>query len=429
MKKIILIIVFIIGVIAVALLLYFTFFKSTSDAPINQQPVNQEPEVRLPVSKEAWQKMTLEERQRLGLPLTTWSDEEPITPLNPITNETVSPIEEISPIARGGLTQERSVSLDKTTGATLSSNGQNILYYNSQDGHFYRTTLDGERELLTDQIFNNVEKVTWAPTKDKAILEYPDGYKTVYNFETKKQVTLPFNWYDFSFSPTGKEIAFKLDSKYAENRWLSIASADGTGAVAIEHMGDNADKVIVNWSGNKQVLAFSRTGESRGAWEQSVLLVGRYGEKFTPLVVDGQGFESSWDNLGEKIAYSVYSPDTGYNPNLYVINATGNNAGYGKINTGLKTYSSKCAFNQLGDELYCAVPRDLPYGSGLVPELAANIKDDFYKVNLKTGQSTLLAESAFGSYQASSVFLSADESLLYFVDSRTGKLKYIQLKQ
>jgi len=426
MKKILLIIVFILGVIGVGLLLYFTFFKPTIIPPINQQPVNEEPQVRLPVSKDVWDRMTLVERQQLGLPLTTWPTEETLT--NQPINEVVAPVEQISQIAQGGLTQESVVSLDKTKAATLAGDGKNIVYYNSDDSHFYKINSDGEKELLSDQVFNNVQKITWSPTKDKAILEYPDGYKTVYDFNNKKQTTLPFNWYDFSFSPTGKEIAFKLDSQYAENRWLSIASADGTGAVAIEHMGDNADKVTVSWSPNKQVIAFSRTGEPRGAWEQSVLLVGRYGEKFTSLVVDGQGFESSWDNLGEKIAYSVYSPTSDYNPSLYVINAIGDNAGYGKINTGLKTYSSKCTFNQLGDSLYCAVPQNLPYGSGLVPELAKNVKDDFYRVNLKTGQTSLLAETAFGNYQAETVFLSADESLLYFVDSRTGKLKYIQLK-
>jgi hypothetical protein len=427
MKKIILIIGFILLVVGVALLLYFTFFKTptTPVTPINQMPVNEQGQVGLPVSQEAWERMTLEERQQLGLPLTTWTNQ----PVNQVlTNEAVVPVEEISRIAQGGITQENSVSLDKTADVTLARDGNNLLYYNSDDGHFYKTTPDGDRVLLSDKVFNNVQNVVWSPTKDKAIMEYPDGYKTVYDFNTQKQTTLPFNWYDFSFSPNGKEIAFKLDSKYPENRWLSIANADGTGAVAIENMGDNADKVTVTWSSNKQVVAFSRTGEPRGAWEQSVLLVGRYGEKFTPLMVDGQGFESSWDNLGQKIAYSVYSPSSDYNPELYVINATGDNAGYGKIDTGLKTTSSKCTFNQAGDSLYCAVPQDLPYGSALVPELADNTKDDFYKVDLKTGQTSLLAEPAFGSYQVNSVFLSSDESLLYFVDSVTGKLRSIQLK-
>ncbi|MBS4014400.1 MAG: hypothetical protein KGZ97_11695, partial [Bacteroidetes bacterium] len=350
MKKILIIIGFLLLVIGLGFLLYLTFFKPSAPGVI--PPIIEEPEVRLPVSRDDWERMTIEERDRLGLPIVAWpEDEETLIPVVPI-EEIAPPVELIPEIAQGGLTQTSTLSLERTFGASLSADGQSALYYNRETGYFYKIKPDGEPERLTDQIFNNVQKINWAPTKDKAILEYPDGYKIIYDFNTKKQVTLPFNWYDLSFSPTGQEIAFKLDSKYSENRWLSIASADGTGARAIEHMGDNADKVIVDWSSNKQVIAFTRTGEPRGAWQQSVLSVGRYGEKFAPIIVDGIGFEHIWDKLGEKIAYSVYSPDSDYNPSLYVINAAGDNAGYGKINTGLQTYSSKCTFNQLGDSLY-----------------------------------------------------------------------------
>jgi len=422
MKKILIIITFILLVVGLALLLYLIFFKPSVKPPVVKPPVTEVPP-RLPVSRDAWQKMTVEERQKLGLPLYQWQGEVVAPPA-----EIPAPLPEVSEIAQGGPTWINSVSIDKTQTATLAGDGKNVVYYQPDDGKFYKITPDGQKELLTDKVFAGVQKITWAPTKDKAILEYSDGFKTVYNFETKKQVTLPFNWYDFSFNPSGKELVFKLDSKYPENRWLSVANADGTGATVVEHMGDNQDKVIPTWSTNKQVIAFSRTGEPRGAWEQSILVIGRYGEKFPPLIVDGQGFEHSWDDLGEKISYSVYNPETDYNPTLYIINAAGDNAGYGKINTGLRTYSYKCTFNQLGDMLYCAVPRNLPYGSALVPELANNVQDDFYKVDLKTGNVGFLAEAAYSSYQVEKVFLSTDESLLYFVDKSTGKLKYIKLR-
>lgn len=421
MKKIFIIVGFILVVLVLAFLLYLAFFKPVPKPPVVKLPVEEVPP-RLPVSRDVWERMTIEEREKLGLPLYEYPAE--VAP--PVVAPPVIP--EVSEIAQGGPTWVNPVSLDRTVAASLAGDGKNAVYYHPDEGKFYKITPDGQKELLTDKIFIGVQKITWAPTKDKAILEYADGFKTVYDFRTKKQVTLPANWYDFSFDPLGKEIVFKLDSKYMENRWLSVANADGTGATAVEHMGNNQDKVITSWSVNKQILAFSRTGQPRGAWEQSILLIGRYGEKLPHIVVDGRGFEHTWDNLGEKIAYSVYAPETDYNPNLYVINVAGDNAGYGKINTGLKTYSYKCAFNQLGDILYCAVPRNLPYGSGLVPELAKNTQDDFYKVDLKTGNISLLAEPAYSSYQVEKVFLSADESLLYFVDKGTGKLKYIRLK-
>jgi len=424
MKKVLVIVGFALVVIALGLLLYFAFFKPVPKPPPVAVPPTEIPP-RLPVSREAWEKMTIEERGRLGLPLYEWPE---VVPPTPPPVEVPPAVPEISEIAQGTTTWVNPVSEEKSEAAELAPDGINAIYYNRDTGRFYKITPDGQKELLTDQVFRNVQKITWAPTKDKAILEYPDGYKVVYDFEKKKQTTLPFNWYDFSFSPSGKEFAFKLDSKYPENRWLSIANADGTGARAIEHMGENQDKVIVSWSPNRQVIAFSKTGEPRGAWENSILPIGRYGEKFPPIIVDGLGFENIWSPNGEKIAYSVYAPETNYNPTLYVIGAYGDEMGRGKINTGLQTYSYKCTFNQVGDTLYCAVPRNLPYGSGLVPELAKGIQDDFYKVDLKTGRASFLAESAFSSYEVEKVFLSADESLLYFVDKNTERIRYIRLK-
>lgn len=423
MKKTLIVIGFILVTIGLALALYLTFFKPKP--PVIEKPPEEVVVPRLPVSREDWERMTIEERERLGLPAMEWPEGvAEIIPEEPVPEE--APL--VSEIALGGLTWTYPISLEATQNAELARDGQSAVYYQKESGRFYEIAPDGTKKLLTDQVFFNVEKVIWSPVKDKAILEYPDGFKTVYDFQKKKVVSLPKEWYDFSFNPSGREIVFKTDSKYPEDRWLAMAQADGTNAKVIEHMGENQDKVIVDWSPNYQVIAFARTGEPRGAFEQEILLIGRYGEDFRPLVVDGQGFESRWSPLGDKIVYSVYSDKTNYNPMLYVVEAQGDRIGYGKKNLGLATWAHKCTFNQNGETLYCAVPRDLPQGSSLVPELAENVKDDFYQVDLRTGRASFLAEGAFGAYRVEKMFLSADEKLLYFVDQDTGRLHYLRLK-
>jgi hypothetical protein len=59
---------------------------------------------------------------------------------------------------------------------------------------------DGAIKQMADQVFYNVTDVTWAKNKDKAVLKLVDDSKIVYDFQTKKQVTLPSHWDDFSFS-------------------------------------------------------------------------------------------------------------------------------------------------------------------------------------------------------------------------------------
>ena len=427
MKKFIIIIGFLVVAGALAWLLWLVFFKPAVP-PISPAPPLVEEEVpRLPVARETWEKMTYEERRELGLPLFEWPEEVPpeVTPPAPPVEVIVPEIDEV---AQGGKTWINPISAEPAQAATLSVDGKNSFYYNKEEGKFYKIDSLGNKSLLTDQSFYNVEEVNWAPTKDRAILTYPDGFKIMYDFDKKKQYTLPKNWEEFSWDPAGARIAFKSTSQYPENNWLAISRPDGSEAKPIEHMGENADKVTVSWSPNNQVVAFSATGEPRGAWEQEILLIGQHEENFKSLVIEGRGFEPEWSPAGDRIAYSVYSADSNYQPRLYLVKAQGDEIGQEKINLNLATWAHKCAFDSSGANLYCAVPRELPEGSGLMPELAANTRDDFYKVDVASGQISFLAEGAMGGYNVEKMYLSADENYLYFVDAGTERLRYIKLK-
>ncbi|OQX71740.1 hypothetical protein B6D52_00510 [Candidatus Parcubacteria bacterium 4484_255] len=78
--------------------------------------------------------------------------------------------------------------------------------------------------------------------------------------------------------------------------------------------------------------------------------------------------------------------------------------------------------------MYCAVPKDLPEGAGLVKELAEGIRDDFYKINTETGNISFLAEGAMGGYNVENIYISEEEDYLYFTDADSHRLRYIQLK-
>jgi hypothetical protein len=89
----------------------------------------------------------------------------------------------------------------------VSTAGGTTKLYNSADGKFYKIDANGKLVALDDQVFYNVQNVAWSPKKNESIIEYPDGTNIYYNFDTKKQVTLPKQWQDFSFSPLGDQIA------------------------------------------------------------------------------------------------------------------------------------------------------------------------------------------------------------------------------
>ena len=423
-KKILIIILFILVIIGIGVLLYVIFLKKPVVSPPITPVEEEKVQPRLPSTKESWETMTIQERLQKGLPALEWPSEE----LEEITAPIERVVSEIDEVANGRETWITPVSNQPVKGASLSADGINSVYYDPESGQFYSMDRFGNKELLSDQVFYNIDTINWSPKKNKAIIQYPDGFKVMYDFDKKKQYTLPKNWEDFSWDNAGSKIAFKSIGEYAENSWLAIASPDASQAKPIEHLGDNADKVTVSWSPNNQIVAFSSTGDPRGTWEQEMILIGQNQENFRSLIIDGRGFEPKWAPQGDKLVYSVYSADSSYQPRLYLVNSQVDEIGNDKKNLNLMTWAHKCAFNQTGNTLYCAVPKELPEGAGLVLELGEDARDDFYKIDVASGRVSFLAEGAMGGYNVEEMYLSDDEAYLYFIDKKFQKLRYIKLK-
>src|SRR3989339_351728 len=278
----------------------------------------------------------------------------------------VQPLKEIvdkipakeSAIANGNLTQTTEISKANSFGSALSGNGSSINYYNKNDNKFYTISKNNEITELSNKQFYNVEKVTWAPNKNKAIIEYPDGANIIYNFETEKQITLPAHWKNFDF--------------------------------------------------------------------QEVFFVGLNNENFKSTIVEGRGFEPKWQPDGKRLLYSVYSNKNNMKPNLWIVDAQGEDIGQNRKSLNLETWANKCSFGS-ADTLYCAVPENLPEGAGLFPELAENTRDRLYKIDTKTGIKKLLATTK-ESYNMTNLIISENEYNLYFTDQTTGIIHKIKLK-
>ncbi len=298
-------------------------------------------------------------------------------------------------------------------------------FYNQIDGKFYRLLPDGSLKEMTDQVFYNVEKVTWSPIKNESIIEYPDGANIYYNFDTKKQVTLPQHWEEFSFSTLGDKVAAKSLGLSPENRWLITADVDGKNISLVEPMGENADKVIVDWSPNQQIVATSLTGEPLGDDRQELLFVGLHKENFRSAIIEGRALQTSWSPSGAKLLYNVHSARSDFKPELWVVNASGDNIGTGRTLLNLNTWVDKCAF--VDDRfVYCGVPTTLDAGSGFAPSLADSTPDKIYKIDLQSGIKTEL--TLVENHTIKNMFLGNNNKALYFTDKNQPGLFSLSLQ-
>jgi len=331
-----------------------------------------------------------------------------------------------SEVADGGITVVTPVSTTPTVGADISSTGQ-VNYYNRTDGKFYRLQADGSVSALSEKAFYNVQQATFDPAGGKAILEYPDGSNIVYDFNRAQQVTLPKHWEGFAFSPTGDQIASKSIALDPGSRFLVVSDADGGNARPVQELGENGDKVKVDWSPNNQVIATATTGQKLGVDRHEVYFLGQNGENFKSMVVEGLDFRPKWTPQGDRLLYSAAGSGSDWKPQLWIVDAQGDSIGANRRSISINTWVDKCTFAD-DDTVYCAVPQELPRGAGLQPSIADGVTDDIYRIDLTTGLQTRIATPE-GGHSIEKIMLSPSGDTLYFTDMGSGILNTMKLQE
>lgn len=414
-KKILTIIIFVAAIAIFSFVLYYFFFKPIFSPAPTTEPVATTTPAQLPTTVNINGKIyVLNSEGRL--PGAGSIDENTLIPLEEAVKATETAV--------GTLTQANELLNETPSFSTLSSDG-NLIYFSQANKKFYQLTPDGQTKDYNDKIFYQVSNVTWSPDAQKAILEYPDGAKIIYDFQTGEQISLPKHWQDFSFSPDSEQFIFKNLALDPENRFLAIASADGSQTKIVEAIGGIENQIQAAWSPNNQVVA--TLAKTTGFGRSDVYFIGQNQENFKLMTVEGWGFEGKWSPNGKKMIYSVYNAANNYQPELWLSDAAPDQAGNNRLSLGLNTWSNKCAFAD-ESKLYCAVPLNLPYGAGLEPNAAEynEITDQIYEINLTTGSHSLLAIPE-GEHAIERLIKPENLNQLWFVDSNSQKIYKINL--
>lgn len=327
-------------------------------------------------------------------------------------------------VAQGSITKVYDLDYQINSSISLDETGNNLVSYQRETGQFYKIQPDGTKQLLTDRIYKDVENVAWAPEADQAILEFPDGTNVLYDFKADKQISLPKDWTNFDFNQTGDKIGFKDLNANSEYRWIGMSNPDGSGQKYLEHLGNQYNRFKIDWAPTGDKIAQYNPGAS--ASTSRLLFVGLNGENYKAIDLRGYGIETQWTPDGSRILYSGHTISTDHKPVLNIVNASGDTIGYDHQSLNLNTWVNKCSFADK-DTVYCAVPKELPYGASYAPEIADDIPDYIYKVNLKTGAKSFVAEPEYN-YTIEQIQVSEDGSTLFFTDKTTQALHSIRLK-
>ncbi|MBI4122108.1 MAG: hypothetical protein HY461_02145 [Parcubacteria group bacterium] len=326
-------------------------------------------------------------------------------------------------MARGGVTRLDTVANFPVEFVNRSSNGSSLNYYDPETKRFYRIDADGVISKIGQQVFAEVQDVTWAPNASDAILEFPDGSNIRYNFDTNEQVTFPTHWDDFAFSPNSQSLAFKSNAADPDERWLAISDTNGSNTRLIQPLGNNGDIVTVDWAPNNQVVA--TYSETDGLTRSELFFVGFNDENFPLSKLEGLKFEGKWVPDGKKLMYSVAHQNDEFRPRLWLADGAGASMGQNRQALSIETWPHKCTFVS-AETAYCGVPTSLPRGAGLIPAVADDVPDELFKVDLRTGTTSKVATPETD-INVASLTVSEDGKTLFVHDSFTKTIQKINL--
>ncbi len=312
------------------------------------------------------------------------------------------------------------ISKEKALSPTLGTDGKTVKYYSRSSGNVFESDFDGAGlKKISSVNLTNILKALWSPDKEKVIGIFSENNqvkKYYYNYTNNQSATLNARIGYVAWSPDSKKIAYQFADASGEQTNISVANPDGSDWKNI--FKTRLDNLIVEWPGKTKIsLRQPVSGLAQGILYS---LNSETGD-FTRVLSDIFGLSVKWSPKADKILFSSTN-DRGRNPILALADETGANT----KNLKLAGLADKCTWSNDDRTIFCALPQEISqnavwpddYYKGLVI-----LADDFYKINLETGDKTKIAGSSNEvGYDAQELFLSPKEDYLFFINRRDGLL-------
>lgn len=323
------------------------------------------------------------------------------------------------------------VSNESILAPALSSDGLSVKYY-TPNGHAYETDLDGAgKKTLSDKDLSDLENILWSPDKTKVISKFALSGGEIrfsfYDYTQKKGAALPQNIRKVIWDASGSKIFYAYYDSKSKKTTLNISDPDGTNWKKLADLSyQNISLSLVPKSG---LVSFWNSPSNLTQTDlESIATLG--GEKKV-LFKEKFGADYLWSNSGNNVLVSHTDSKGGSKMQLATINYNGGEY----ANLGIPTFVSKCVWSKNDKILYYALPGNIPSSSMLPDDYdSGKIKtsDTFWKMDMTSKQSERIValedlQKINTAFDAADLFLSLDESFLFFRNKLDGKLYRISL--
>lgn len=322
--------------------------------------------------------------------------------------------------------------IDQKTGETL------IRYVERATGHvFETTTASPTARRLTNTTVPKVTEALFVEEGNAVILRYlKDDTDTVENFYGK-------------ILPGGEESGVTKEAQLqgvflAENITRIAVSPDTKKIFYLTENKDGSLGTIVNPDGTKKIeLLVSPIAEWLPLWpdQKTIALTTAPASAVEGYLYFLNASSGTLDPLLQKILALTTLTNPATHAVLFSRNNAGNNLSlhlYAPVERkttvlSVATFPEKCAWSSISpDVLYCAVPKGLVAGE--YPDLwyqgVASFADALWKINTKTGETTLLSgldEKAHEKTDVINPFLDKNERFFFFTNKNDSTLWSLRL--
>lgn len=328
----------------------------------------------------------------------------------------------------GGTTSDsrlKIISQEKVMSPVIGEDGKTVKYYAKSNGNVIESDfIGGNLKKVSSVTLNNLLKVLWSPDKEKIIGIFADGTKTkknFYDYNSGQTALLNSNIGYVAWSPDSKKIAYQYTDPNQEQSNISTSNPDGTGYKNI--FKTRLEGLVVDWPTKEKIsIRLPASGLAQGI----LYTINSDSGDFNKVLSDIFGLNIKWSLNGEKVLFS-FTDSQGKDPQIKLADSTGT-----KIKSlELAGIVDKCVWSKDNKTIYCALPQEIS-GNAVWPDdyykKRVILADDFYKIDLETGSKTkVLGSSSEFSYDALELLLSPKEDYLFFVNQYNGLLYSLKL--
>jgi len=317
----------------------------------------------------------------------------------------------------------KGISATPAVSPVATADGARVLYAGKTNGIFEVDFNGGNQKETTFTPLKNLYKIFWSKDRNEfaAVYANPDGRKTFY-YNTQTKQTSPYDTHidSLAFSPTENKLAYHYQETGGGINNISVADPSGANASTV--INTRLQEARISWITQSEVALSTAPS---GLAPNLLWVLNVSSQKLSTVLTDMYGLTTIWAPDGERFLFSQTS-QKGKGLSLSVADKKG--LSVKKLTP--TTLPEKCVFAKDQKSIVCAAPiivPDIVWPDDYYKNLY-NAQEQLWRINLVSGKKEMLYEFAATGFDAANLILSPQEDILVFLNKKDGLLYSVKLK-